>query len=480
MAKLRAFFRLFIRPLAREPLRTALAILAVALGVAVVLAIAMAGDAATGSFLSSVQSLAGKSDFEVTATGGVSGQTVARLATLPYPLRVDPRIEGYAVVSPTAELVPLIGVDLIAGAVRHSPDMANFPWIQKTRCVWVSPGLATQGGKIELQINDRLENFNVCGLLPPQTAAQGGAVVMDIALASEVLDRGDKVDVALITVPRNGAISMNQWDRILRRALPPGAILKRFGAQARENQRMVRAFRWNLRVLSAIALIVGGFLIYNNLSVSVVRRRAEIGIVRALGGSRRFILSAFLGESLLYGLIGSVAGLALGRVLAAGAVRLISTTVQSLYLTSQPAPVRISGHMILVAFGLGAGVAIISALIPAYEASQVSPVEAMARARREHDTRTRRVRLLVVAALCAAAGYGAARMPAVDGTPLFGYAAALLFLASCALSIPAVVTGFAEATSGTVRRWASAETHLALRSLVASLRRTSVLLAALA
>ena len=49
---------------------------------------------------------------------------------------------------------------------------------------------------------------------------------------------------------------------------------------------MLRAFRWNLRVLSYISLVVGAFLIYNTISVSVVRRRPEIGILRALGAGR--------------------------------------------------------------------------------------------------------------------------------------------------------------------------------------------------
>jgi len=49
---------------------------------------------------------------------------------------------------------------------------------------------------------------------------------------------------------------------------------------------MLRAFRWNLRALSYISLLVGAFLIYNTISVSVVRRRPEIGILRALGTAR--------------------------------------------------------------------------------------------------------------------------------------------------------------------------------------------------
>ena len=55
---------LILRPLLRDPLRTALTILAVALGVGVVVAIDLAGDAATGSFQSSLETLAGKTDLE--------------------------------------------------------------------------------------------------------------------------------------------------------------------------------------------------------------------------------------------------------------------------------------------------------------------------------------------------------------------------------------------------------------------------------
>ena len=69
---------------------------------------------------------------------------------------------------------------------------------------------------------------------------------------------------------------------------------------------MLAAFRWNLRVLSYIALVVGAFLIYNTISVSVVRRRTEIGILRALGATRPGVLAAFLGEALCFGVLGGV------------------------------------------------------------------------------------------------------------------------------------------------------------------------------
>ena len=70
---------LILRPLIRDPLRTALTILAVALGVAVVVAIDLAGDAATGSFQSSLETLAGKTDLEISANGRIDEQWIGRL-----------------------------------------------------------------------------------------------------------------------------------------------------------------------------------------------------------------------------------------------------------------------------------------------------------------------------------------------------------------------------------------------------------------
>jgi putative ABC transport system permease protein len=93
MAKLLLFYRLIVRPLLREPTRTLLMVLAVALGVAVVLAIDLAGNAAAGSFHSSMETLTGDNNLEITASGGVPESVVGTLATLPYPIRISTRIE---------------------------------------------------------------------------------------------------------------------------------------------------------------------------------------------------------------------------------------------------------------------------------------------------------------------------------------------------------------------------------------------------
>src|SRR5580700_10469352 len=99
MPAIELFYRVILRPLKRERLRTALTVLAVALGVAAVLSIELAGQAATGSFRSSLETLTGSANLEVTAAGGIPPEVYGRLATAPYALKLHPRIEDYGVIS---------------------------------------------------------------------------------------------------------------------------------------------------------------------------------------------------------------------------------------------------------------------------------------------------------------------------------------------------------------------------------------------
>ncbi len=343
--------------------------------------------------------------------------------------------------------------------------------------VWVSDNLgAKNGDTIRLQINDRTREYKVVGLIKNASDA-GGLIVMDIASAQRALNRMGRVDRVLLSVPLKP--SLEQWEQRLRASLPAGVELRREGAQTEENRRMLGAFRWNLRILSYVALVVGAFLIFNTISVSVVRRRPEIGIVRALGASRTHVLAAFLGEALCFGVAGGLLGILLGRVLATGAVRLLGATVQGLYVSSTPAPIALMPSSIALGLLVGIGVALVSAASPAREASLVPPVEAMARGEREYAVRVHKTRDLWIAMALALAGTAASFAPPIEGKPFFGYLAALLMIGASTFAIPALVSGLTAAFSGLLRRALGVEAMLASRSLVSSLRRTAILVAAL-
>ena len=286
---------------------------------------------------------------------------------------------------------------------------------------------------------------------------------MDLAAATRVFGRTGALDRILIEVPPGG--SLDRWEELLRAALPPGVTLARQGARTGENRRMLDAFRWNLRVLSYIALVVGAFShLQHHFGFGGAAARADRRGAGA-GATRGGVLAAFLGEAAAFGVAGALAGILLGRLMAESAVKLVAATVESLYVSSRPAPVALTWETALLAVAVGTGVAVVSALLPAWEAAQVPPVEAMAQGRREHQTRLHIWRGLAGAVLLAAAAWMAARQPAVNGKPVFGYLAAVLAIAAAALAIPAMVAGLAAATAGTVRRVFGVEALLAARSV---------------
>jgi putative ABC transport system permease protein len=482
--RLLLFYRLMVRPLFREPVRTALTILAVALGVAVVIAIELAGDAAAGSFRSSVETLAGDSEIEVTATGGVPDTIVGKLATLPYAMRVHPRIEDYAVLPDSGESVPLVGLDLIAEAADRENGDQKLPNLADesekgadvSNSVWVGRRIAAHAGNaIRLQINDHTREYTVRDVLP--SSAGENVVIMDIAEAQLELGRTGRVDRVLVRVPDKPSLEI--WQQRLRQALPQGMQVRPQGSGTDENRRMLAAFRWNLRILSYVALVVGAFLIYNTISVSVVRRRPEIGVVRALGASRGTVLGAFLGEAIFFGVAGALLALPLGRLMAIAAVNLLSTTVNALYVSSRPGSIAITWWLVGLALLIGVGVAVLSALSPASEAAQVSPVEAMARGQREYTARVHKWRDLWIALALGCAGTLATKVPAIAGKPLFGYLSAILFIGASAMAMPAIVELILVIATRALRSLFGIEALLASRSLVGSLRRTAVLVGAL-
>jgi putative ABC transport system permease protein len=444
-----------------------------------------------------METLAGKDDFEVTAAGGLPEAIVAQLTRLPYALLVSPRIEDHAVVvadgqdpgrtipQTVPQTLPLIGVDLVAEANNSSTPIANatagegFEHFNDPDAVWVTRGLAKKTGeRIRLLINDRAQNYVVRGLIPASAQLGTDAILMDIGAAQLATRRSGRVDRILIKTPDTDNFEM--WRSRLQQALPAGVLLNAQGAETAANRRMLAAFRWNLRMLSGIALLVGAFLIYNAVSVSVVRRRSEIGIMRALGASRRAVVMAFLFEAAILGTVGSLLALPLGRLLAAGAVKMLSTTVNALYVSSAPGAMALSFGSVAVALVAGIGVALASALAPAREAGLVAPTEAMARGRRDFEVRVERKRDGWIALVLAALGTLASLAPPLGGKPLFGYLSALLFVAAAAMLAPLVVHAATSAGSGGLGRALGVEALLAGRSLGGSLRRTSVLVAALA
>jgi putative ABC transport system permease protein len=483
MHLLKLFHRMILRPLLAEPARGLLTLIAVTLGVAVVIAIDLAGFAAAGSFRSSMESLAGKATHEITSSTGIDEEALGRLATLPFPMRVEARVEEYVTDLDSGATATLIGLDLVAHSRRDLVvgNEMGLEILDNPRAAWVGSGLGKQpGDALRIVVQDRTETLKVSGVFQEKEESQSGpnrVIVVDLPVAQQLTGREGLLDRIELTIPE-GADASAAADAA-KAVLPAGAELRAFGTQTDANRRMLGAFRWNLRILSGIALVVGAFLIYNTISVSVVRRRGEIGVLRALGVPRWGAQLLFLVEALVFGAVGGLLGAFAGTLMAQGAVDLLAATVNALYVTSTPGEVVLSGGHLLASILLGAGVSVAAALAPAAEAGSIAPVEAMARGRREHDVRIHAGRNAGWAILLLCTGGAFCWLPPVDERPLFGYLATLLLILGTAMLLPLLIVLLNRATGSTIQQHLGVEALLASRSLTGSLRRSAVLVGAL-
>ena len=465
---IKLFRTLIVRPLRRDSLRTLLTVIAVALGVAVVIAIDLAGDAAAGSFQSSMTTVVGKTDLEILANGGVDEGWIGRLSGLPINARFAPGMDATVRITPVG-YVTLYGIDVVSEASRETA--------KPVACDGAAPAFVTTRLAERLPHKFQIDGRWFC-VASTIDSRQSDFIAADIADVQQALGRYGKLD--RIDVFLSKGESLEHMEQMIRSMLPSGYQVTRSGTRSFENQKMLGAFRWNLRILSYIALVVGAFLIYNTISISVVRRRPEIGILRALGADRRAILAMFLLEAGMFGLVGSTLGLILGRLLAGGMVGAIAQTVRSLYTSSSPSPIHLTGLSIALAFAAGLTVALVSAWGPAFEAMRIVPTEAMGRGSREVRIRLKLGRNLLIALILGLLAWAASVPGPVDGRPVFGYVATLLSVLATAFITGSVVLIGNRLLRAPLRMLFGAVGLLASRGLAASIGRTSVVVAALA
>ena len=252
-----------------------------------------------------------------------------------------------------------------------------------------------------------------------------------------------------------------------------GASLTQEGQQT---TRQALSFVGNfLLIFGFIALFVGAFVIFNTFAIVVAQRQRELALLRAVGASRRQVLAAVLGESLIVGLLASAVGVAAGVGLAV----LLKTALSALGFDLPASGLILSSRT--AAFGLLAGtlVTAVSAIVPARRAATIPPVAALqdAAAEPRQPSPRRSVSSLIVAvagvaALCTGlfghTGYN---------VPFVGIGAAAVFVGVAMLS-PLIVRPACRVLGAPLRRGAATGT-LGQRSAMRNPSRTSATAAAL-
>lgn len=485
---------LILRPLLREKTRTALTILGIAVGVAVVVAIQLANQSALRAFRESVDAIAGRANYQIVGDAGPLDERVL-LGLRPLwseGVRFAPVIDVEGMIEPAHQPVRVLAVDLLSDlhfrdyryarietGAKHESLGNYFALFQPDSIIVPAPFAAERGlrigSRVTMNVLGRRAELVVRGILEaegPATAFNGNIIVCDIATAQRNFGLTGKLSRIDLLVPEE------RETRVLSRiALPAGARVERPSRRNERVEKMLRAFRVNLFALAGVALLVGMFLVYNTVLISILRRRKDVGILKTVGTAPKQIFGAFLAEGFVFGLAGSLLGVALGYLLASAILRTVGRTINTLYVTSQPEAVTLTPMVIAIGIAVGTILSLLSALQPALEASRVRPT---AMIRPGLQQRVMHPQLLAgLAVICFIAAALISRLPPIGGIAVAGYVAVLCVVAGFSLLAPAIVRTTSRLASPLLERAFGIVGRLAAASLPASLRRTSVASAAL-
>jgi putative ABC transport system permease protein len=486
-------FKTSLRHLLRHPWQVGLAILGVALGVAVVVSIDLANSSARRAFALSTETIAGRATHQV--VGGPNGMDEAVYRKLRIDLGVRqsaPLVEGYAAAPDFPGLtLHILGVDPLAeGQFRPYLAPAAGP-NSDLSALFVTPGAVLisadtartyglkVGDELRIRIGPRVERARLIALLEPEDDASrralDGLLVADIATAQEWLGSVGRISQIDLILP-DGDAGQPLADTITA-ALPAGARLMRPAQRTQALEQMTAAFELNLTALSLLALVVGMFLIYNTITFSVVQRRGLLGTLRCLGVTRQQVFVLVLGEALLVGLVGALAGLALGVALGRSLIGLVTQTINDLYFTVSVRGVAISAGPLIKGFLLGLLTTLAAAAVPAFEATFTPPRTVLRRSSYE-DRARRAVPLAGVAGLgLLALGGGLLAIPSRNIVLSFGGLLAITI--GAAAVTPMVTLLLMRVAHPVLGRLFGMLGRMAARDVVATLSRTSVAIAAL-
>lgn len=208
-----------------------------------------------------------------------------------------------------------------------------------------------------------------------------------------------------------------------------------------------------------MALAMAAFIIFNTFRTLVVERRCALGMLRAVGASKRTVLQLILTESVIQGIIGTLLGLVLGYLLAWGSLKSLLPIVQQYMRIELGAPV-ITTQNLLVSILLGIGFTVGSAYFPARAAMKVTPLEALrptSQLVERRNTRRRAISGLVLLAIgIAALVFGELKVASI-GT--------LLFLLGTILLVPVSVKPIANTFGALISRVYAGQGNLAQGNL---------------
>ena len=377
--------RLAARYLAGRRLRTALTTLAVMFGVTVIFGLNGMIPGFVQTFRQTLTAATGEVDLSVAAVSGgaFSPDLTARVAEVDGVSAASASIrrkvampkEGYPVSS-----VTVVGVDAdTVGKVRSFPVAeGRFLETGDGDTIVLAEALAEEfgvgvGESVKLPTVEGMREYEVAGLLQLPVIPGSEEVYMPLASAQRMFEMTGEINGVDV------AFDPDADGEEVRQAVSDEAGSSYTTGDV-DNSELFSALKISqvmMNMFAVFALAMGAFIILNTFRTIVSERRHDIGMLRAVGASRGTILGMFFVESIIQGVLGTVLGLLAGWGMALGLIGILKPMLRNmLNMSVQIEPTWTPGVW-AAAISLGVGVTVLAAIVPAFAAGRITPLEAL-------------------------------------------------------------------------------------------------------
>jgi putative ABC transport system permease protein len=391
-----------LKGLAGRKIRALLTAFAVVIGVSMVSGTFILTDTMQQSFNGLFEESSSKTDAVVRGKEIVKGSFSGSGATIPESLlteiRALPEVEaaGGDVAPQEANTADIIGKDGKAVARESSggsydPANGRFSplalktgtWAEGPEQVVIDAGTAKKehlevGDPVRIATGGKTNTYELAG-----TVTFGGVdslgfasiAAWDVETAQTLLGREGRFDS--VSIAAKAGTSPTELVDAVKQIVPSNLEVKDSAKQAKDDAAEVNEGMGMIRNVllgfAGIALLVGAFVIFNTLSITVAQRTREFATLRTLGASRKQVLRSVVLEGLVIGLVASVIGLGLGLGIAKGMVALFS----ALGVDLPDASTVVATHTIVVSLLLGTIITLLASILPARRATRVPPIAAV-------------------------------------------------------------------------------------------------------
>lgn len=466
-----------------------LAVCGIAMGVAVVIGIQTIQSAARDSFSQSITQFEGIATHKVSAVGReLLTSDLAALRRHLHAWQPAPVIQ--ATVMPLSGVKPeryaqglqLIAIDPLS--YRSNNRYADFDaaeLLSQTHAVVLNDRTATAlglqpGQSFVISLNGAELEVELVSVVPGRDASLADWVVLcDLASLSELGENKTFSSIELTAPPGIDADIVLQQLR-QENVLPPALLIASRQRQQQQASQLTAAFFTNLDALSLLAILVGGFMIYNTMAFLVTQRRRLIARLRALGVSANAIVWQVLAEAWTLASLGALIGIVLAYVLADSLLPFVAVTLGDHYDGAALEISRVHIGLAVKGWLLAVLTATVASALPARQAANENPASAThMQVQPAEDAR----QLAAAARWGLLAGLAAALILTFSGRSLYaGFTALGLMLLAASLMLPEVLRRLLGLGVRCAHIFPTAE-RIALNSAAAAIGRIGMAVAAL-